>query len=66
LNFARRIFLKAWRYGYAKIAGSIPDYHTFIGWTCANLLWEITLFGTEFDSWVKKKKLKHYPIHFEN
>jgi aminoglycoside phosphotransferase (APT) family kinase protein len=56
LNFARRIFLKAWRYGYTKIAGSIPDYRPFIGWACANLLWEITLFGAEFDSWVKKRR----------
>jgi tRNA A-37 threonylcarbamoyl transferase component Bud32 len=58
LNFARKIFLKAWRYGYAKIAGSIPDYQPFIPWACANILWEIELSGAEFDSWVKKEEVE--------
>jgi aminoglycoside phosphotransferase (APT) family kinase protein len=57
LDFARRIFLKAWRYGYTKTAGAIPNYHPFIGWACGNILWEIELFGAEFNM-VKKEEIK--------
>jgi Ser/Thr protein kinase RdoA (MazF antagonist) len=58
LNFARKIFLKAWRYGYAKISVTIPDYQPFIAWACANILWEIEHSGAEFNSWVRKEEIK--------
>jgi Ser/Thr protein kinase RdoA (MazF antagonist) len=60
LNFARKIFLKAWRYGYAKVMGFLPDYRPFIGWACANLLWEIELFGGKFSGWVKDEEIKSF------
>jgi aminoglycoside phosphotransferase (APT) family kinase protein len=60
LNFARKVFLKAWRYGYIKIAGSIPNYHPFISWACANLLWEIELFEAKFSDRVKDEEIKSF------
>jgi Ser/Thr protein kinase RdoA (MazF antagonist) len=60
LNFARRIFLKAWRYGYVKTAGSMPDYRPFISWACANILWEIELFEAKFSNQVKDKEIKNF------
>jgi aminoglycoside phosphotransferase (APT) family kinase protein len=60
LNFARKIFLRGWRHGYAKIAGFVPNYHPFRAWAAATLLWEMELFGFKFSGWAKKEEIKSF------
>jgi aminoglycoside phosphotransferase (APT) family kinase protein len=60
LNFARKIFLRGWRYGYAKIAGFVPDYCPFRAWAAATFLWELELFAFKFDTWAKEEEIKGF------
>lgn len=43
LHLARGLVLRAWRAGYEKIAGPMPDYRPFLAWAGATLLAEVEL-----------------------
>jgi len=43
LNLARKIILRAWRSGYAEVAGRVPDYRPLRAWAAATFLGETEL-----------------------
>lgn len=43
LNLARNVFLRAWRSGYAELAGPMPDFRPLRAWAGATLLAEIEI-----------------------
>lgn len=51
LNVARRLVLRAWRFGYQSVAGPMPDYRPLLAWAGATFLLEMELVIGESHVW---------------